>query len=203
MSYTKLLAAAAFISAVAQPAAAVQITVNDYTAQSITFTINGDMPTSATGYPSLYASQLDILFTGNLFSAGANQYASNNASGIAFTGLSSSYGNTGNFGTATNYTWLQFSADLNGLSGTGNAVTVTWDRALLNTSGTGSFDFYWGNLFRTINPADGANMLLDSVSVVNGTIDGGTEVPEPASIALFGASLAAVAFARRRKQYGA
>jgi hypothetical protein len=109
-------------------------------------------------------------------------------------------GNTGNYDLAWDFSWLYFANNLTGLSGTGAPVKLTWQGAsYLNTLGTGTIDLYWGNLTAGPDAAGKRNLLLGSVKIAGGKIVG-NDVPEPASIALFGICAGALGLARRRRQ---
>lgn len=200
----KIIAAAVLVLA-HQAASAIELKIDSYTSDSLTFTLSGDMPATNPGTLADGPGEIDLLYTGNLWSGGTSTtYNSLSASPFVGDGRLN-VGNTGGFANiARNYSWLLFDTDLTGLAGTGKAVTLSWSGAnFLNTSGTGSIDLYWGNLARGVDASGKANMLLASVSIVDGRIVGaagpGTDVPEPASLALFAAGAAALVARRRRK----
>lgn len=195
MSIAKTLLAATLAAATIQPAWAVRFTVNDYTSSSITFTIDGQMPGADANKPARFSDEIDILYTGTLWSGSTTDYASNTLSADPFEGAGGLwFGNTGGFGGQTTYSWLGFNNDLTGLSGTGEAVTLTWGGTdYLNILGTGTIALYWGNVFEGADPNGIRNILLGSVRVVDGRIVDDNEVPEPANLALFGAGLAVLA----------
>src|SRR5438045_3411948 len=106
----KMLATASLLlCGLAQTASAAVFTVQGYTANSLTFSVSGQMPTVAN--PGLLLdgpSELDIRYTGNLFS-GPQSWNANSLSASPISGSGSlAIGNTGGFGLTENYSWLYF-----------------------------------------------------------------------------------------------
>lgn len=196
-----LLCAALLITSFSQSASAIELKVQGYTANSITFTLSGAMPELADVEDVNYSNEIDLLYTGNLWAGGDNfesNYLTNNPL-LGFGNLR--YGNTGGFVESSfNYSWMAFTESLAGLQGSNAAVTLSFGSGnFLNTLGTGTIDLYWGNL--VLGPNVG-NFLLSSVSIVNGrVVEAGTgEVPEPMTLALLGIGVVGLGAARRRKQ---
>src|SRR5450830_86939 len=198
MLIKKIIAAAA-LAAVSLSAAAIDMKVASYTTNSVTFALTGKIPSSHPNLDGL-SYQIDLLYTGSLYAGPSNIYASNTLSASPVSGTSFWVGNTGgfaSFGVPLNYSWIDFHNDLTGLSGTKDFVTLSFGGNFLNTLGTGSFDLYWGNLAGGIDAAQQRNVLLSSVKVVNGVVNG--KVPEPGSVALLGLAALGLAAVRRRK----
>jgi hypothetical protein len=163
----------------------IRFEVLNYSSDSLTFAIFGTMPVSSSltqAFP--FRNILGINYSGNLW-IGGQTYEPNSLSELPISGAGPLIvGNTGGFGTPTNYSWLQFSNDLTGLTGSGFPVILTWGGGnFLNTSGTGSIDLYWGNLISGPDPAQSRNLLLASVQVENGRVVH-NPIPEKGTFAL-------------------
>ena len=201
----KLIAMVALVVvAFAQPTQAAMLNVASYTSNSVVFSISGQMPTLNPGTLADGPQEIDIQYSGNLADPGVYHNA-NALTAVPFNGAGAlNQGNTGganSWGTPTSYSWMFFNNDLTGLFGTGSWVTLTWDGLdFLNTTGTGSFDLYWGNLTNGPDVNGIRNILLGSVDVVRGQIVD-NNVPEPASLALLGIGIVGLAMIRRRKQW--
>jgi len=185
-----------------QSAAAIELKVYSYTGSSITFSLSGAMPGTNPGTLDDGPAQIDLLYTGNLWSGG-NFIGTNSLSATPFIGSGPlADGFTGGYAAVEqDYSWLLFENDLTGLQGSGQAVTLNFGSgALLDILGTGTIDLYWGNLRIGPDASGRNNILLSSVSIVDGRIvvDDG-EVPEPVTLAMFGIGAASLAAARRRK----
>lgn len=162
-----------------------------YTDRSITFTATGDLTGYATPTEAYYLNQFSIIYTGNLYNN--SSYQINQYTGTLFSNATESLGNTGGFpSTSNNYTWIQVSGDYN-LQFSGTPFTVSWDTAKLNTSGTGEFQFVWGN---GSGSTSNFHTFLSSVAVTDGTV---SAVPEPETYAMLLAGLGLLGFMTRRK----
>ncbi len=186
-----LLALAVSLGAASVAQAAAVVSNVSYTATSITFTQTGDL----TGYsaPGGASDQFGVVYNGNLITV--PNYQANNLSGHLLASDAFGFtGNTGYFGQPVAYTWL---SELNANQAfSGSAFTISWANTELNTAGTGRLDFIWGNGYGGPN----TYTVLNSVEVVRGVVQGQNELPEPVSIALVGAALVGMGFARKRKQ---
>ena len=193
----------------------IQFSVLSYTANSFTFELNGAMPTTSSTTLS-QPTQLDIEFTGNLWQGGetfpgsAATGSSGSSNTISVTSVFngdggiasiSHTGGYGGFATGEDYSFIGFNASsIAGLTAIGTPVTVSFPTNFfgqavtdLNTSGTGSFDLYWGN----VSGGNGSgNQLLASEAVVNGQIV--SAVPVPGAVWLFSSALAGFGLMRQR-----
>jgi len=199
----KILLAAAMLLGAVQTAAAIELKVHAYTGSSITFSLSGAMPGTNPGTLADGPAEIGLLYTGNLWSGG-NFIGRNTLTGAPIIGAGQlDDGFTGGYAAVEqDFSWLLFENDLTGLQGSGQAVTLTFGSgALLNLLGTGTIDLYWGNLGVGPDASGRDNVLLSSVSIVDGRIvdaDDG-EVPEPVTLAMFGIGAASLAASRRRK----
>lgn len=157
------------------------------TPHSVTFRIDGDM----NGYaePIGYNRQFSILYSGGLW-VGGNNFNANTWNQPVFENETLfSNGNTGGFNLPYNYTWSQYDTSLVDAEATDRLITVDWGADYLDPLAVGSLVFVWGNGNR---PED--HTVLQEVRQWNQST-----VPEPATIALVGMSLAGLGLMRRRK----
>jgi hypothetical protein len=197
---TKIIIAALLATAL-HAASAMELKVNGYTSNSVTFSLTGTMPSTNPGTLQDGPNEIDLLYTGNLWAGGTN-FAMNAINASPIVGAGNLFaGNTGGFAVPTNYSWMYFDNDLTGLEGSGQQVTLTFasGAALLNTLGTGTIDLYWGNLYQGADASGVSNILLSSVSIVNGVVQATNAVPEPASLGLLAMGAFGLTAARRRK----
>lgn len=186
----KYLLACAILFAASSFAHATAIVSNvSYTGNSITFTQTGDL--SGYAQPGSTTTQFGIHYSGNLFDGIGFQQ--NHFAGRLFSDGEVAGGNTGDFGLAVDYTWMGFS----GKNFSASPITISWTKHMLNTAGTGRFEFFWGGGF--LGPR--GFTVINSVDVVNGKVQNQkTEIPEPATVALLGLAMAGAGIVRRRNR---
>lgn len=114
-----------------------------YTANSVTFTINGDM----TGYGTKndgYEDQFSLVYGGDIW-VGDSEFEPNSWSRAVFDNKSFTDG--GNTGTSGNsYTWSQYSSPLADAVVNNATITVTLTEADLNEAALyPQITFVWGN----------------------------------------------------------
>lgn len=167
--------------------AGAEIIISDvsYTADSLTFTMTGDL-SGYTEPDSTRLNQLTIGYSGDLCSLDTGSYVANSSwSASPFQDVSiSSSGYTGawDVGTPEPYTWATFDQDLSSSSqASGTSVTVNFSGDALNTeASSGDIIFYWG---------------FSQSGYEYTEIGRSTVIPEPATlglIGLFGGGLLAV-----------
>lgn len=158
-----------------------------YTANSVTFTINGDM----TGYtpPSGDGNliQFSLRYGAGDIWAGVGGFTQNTWSTSVFdNSILSLAGNTGTFPFFTPmYSWSWYTNSLSGAQATNRTVTLTLGDNYLNTSATNPIvEFYWGNGADSQNPT-----LIGTLSTV----------PEPASMVIWGIGAISMGLVARRR----
>ena len=177
-----------------------------YTANSVTFTIDGDMSGYAT--PD-YADQFSLDFHGDIWGgpvSGTN-YTPNGWSASVFDnrGILT----TGNLydDTSTNpYSWTRFNATLAGATAIARTVTVAWSQNWLNTGASNPIiNFLWGNGNDSFaSPTLLGSIDLNAAPAPNpGPEPSSTAVPEPSMLVLFGSGFVLLGAMRRRKRLGA
>jgi hypothetical protein len=172
-NYTTIMGAALLMVLMAPKSqAALIISVNGWTPNSITITMTGDM----TGYtvPSFYEDRLQIAYTGDLLDGNPSGEGSK-----PNTHTGSWFGNMKEAGRTIynnrKYSWMTYDADL--ASGSGVPSTMSWpsDGPTLNLSPTAGSEFkFWWGLHTSSVPS--RYTLLDTV----------TAVPEPSAFLCVG-----------------
>ena len=192
------LGVASLINVSAVTAEPAVFTVEAFSTTSVTFNITGDLSGYSLTGPALDMEQFSIAYTGDLASSWTD-YSGNTWTGSPLTGTTMGSGNTGTWGDGE-YTWSTITPEAtSGSTFTGLPVTVSWtpNGNTLDTSAmTGDFIFYIGN-----GSNSGPRDEIGRVAV--GDV-GGSVVPEPSSIAMFGiGALGLFGYSRRRRQTSA
>jgi hypothetical protein len=188
MKLSLLSSAAVAAIVIGTSASAVTISNVSYTDSSVTFTIDGTMPTSTLA--GVDTTQFSIRYGGDVYIGSG--FTANTWSGSVFDGLSfGSNGNTGIFGATNPYTWSRYNSSLLGATASTNTVTVSFGAGSLNTSALNPvFDFVLGN------GNDSTTQEILQTVVVGQT----APVPLPAALPLLGFALAGLYGFQRRQR---
>jgi hypothetical protein len=164
-----------------------------YTADSVTFTVDGNMQGYAepTG-TSYYSSEFSIIYGGDIWNSPDNTFLPNSWSRSIFDNKYLS--GTGYTGTSltnyASYSWSMYDSSLTDAFVNSAAVTLTMSSPRLDINALNPIiSFAWGNG----QNGPGYHTLLQTVNLKS------SAVPEPASIALLGLGIAGLGFVRRRK----
>ena len=156
------------------------------TANSVTFTINGNMNGYAQPVSSSYNDQFSIQYSGPRFQ-NIFDYTPNTWSESVFDNETISMnGNTGNFGSSVPYSWSEYTTSLSNATATNRTITLTTQNGF-GSSGPGLLTFVWGN----------GNTGYDTPTVL-GTAQV-SAVPESGTLAMLAGGMALIAVAFRKK----
>lgn len=152
------------------------------TANSVTFTIDGDTSGLATLGNN---AQFSLRFGGGLW-AGLTGFSANTWSQSVFDNETiQNPGNTGTFGASVPYTWSSYTTSLADAVATNRTVTLTFGNNYLDPTATGGFvEFYWGN-----GNSSSAQTLLGTSQ---------KSIPEPGSLLVL--AMGTIAFNSRRQK---
>jgi len=165
-----------------------------YSANSVTFKINGDLSGYTPPASSWDVAAFGIKYSGDIWAG--SDYAPNTWSTTVFDNVTiNNSGNTGQWTSSTPYSWSHYSAPFtNATTATNRLVTLTIGANYLNTSSTnGGIEFVWG----------WGNSQHEQYEVVLGsfsTFSDANAVPEPSTLAIFALSIIGLASRRFKKQ---
>lgn len=159
-----------------------------YTANSVTFTVDGDMR----GYSlaaTNYQNQFSLIYGGDIWNTPNSDFEANTWSRPVFDNETIRLG--GKTGTSGNsYSWSRYASSLADAVVKSATITLTMLNPRLDIHAlTPTIGFVWGN---GIGRSPSKYTLLQKVRVT-------ASVPEPSSMALLGLGLLGLGFARRRK----
>lgn len=180
--------ATGFFVASAPASAAFTFSDVTFTTNSITFTIDGDMVGHVD--PNSQSDQFSIRMLGDIYSGPASGYTPNIWSRSPFDNKTFQGGNLYNSTNTVPYSWNRFDSSLASAVASSVTATVSWSENWLNASALDTrLEFVWGN-----GHDDSRKTVMATYRARAGA------VPEPATLAFLGFGLAALGFARRRKQ---